>query len=510
MKRQWYYRGSLKSCNYSCSYCPFSKRRGSVREYWEDKLALFRFIQRMDQLKEDGGAVQIVPYGEALVHSYYWEGLAALSKNPRLDAVGAQSNFSFSIAHMLSVYREHGGKMEKLRLWGTFHPEMTTVEQFVHQCRLLWEQGVAYCVGTVGVPGQLETIRRLRETLPDSVYLWINKMDGLGRNYTVSEREAFLEIDEYFGMEMAHHRADITKCADNRFVEADGTMRRCNLCRHSIGNFYRENVAEGDTEDAERYDDVGHSEVVCTGKECHCYLSYCNRKEEQLLFFRPYPAFRIPVYPKAAFFDVDGTLIPEGQTQIPQETVRRLLRLADHCDIYLATSLPCEIARKRTAPIWEKICGGVFANGGRWIIRRPRRQDGNCEIDEVVQVDTSWLAQAKGMARRFGYTLHVYKKGNCVYKVTLAYRKGKLPEESSKQYLQELALELGIPGSCRIVQEENCIQVTGEGTGKLEGVLNICRQMGYEEDQVAVFGNSENDAAMLEYFPFSVKVDGGN
>lgn len=66
--------------------------------------------------QQNGGAVQIVPYGEALIYPYYWEGLAALSKSPVIDAVGAQSNFSFPVKEMLSVYRNHGGELEKLRL----------------------------------------------------------------------------------------------------------------------------------------------------------------------------------------------------------------------------------------------------------------------------------------------------------------------------------------------------------------------------------------------------------
>lgn len=504
MRRQWYYRGSLKSCNYSCSYCPFSKRRGSEQEQQDDRAALFRFIDCLAGLEGEEGAVQIVPYGEALIHPYYWEGLAMLSQNARLDVVGAQSNFSFPSEQMLSIYHDYGGSLEKLRLWGTFHPEMTTVEQFVRQCRLLSTQKVTYCVGVVGVPEHLETIKRLRRELPISVYLWINKMDGLGRNYTASERQAFLEIDEYFEMELAHHRAEPTKCAHNRFVEADGTMRRCNLCRQSTGNLY--GAAGQKTSSNEGKHSLGKDVgALCSRKECSCYLAYCNSLQEQLLFFQPYPAFRIPRYPKAVFFDVDGTLIPEGQTQLPPETTERLMRLADHCDIYLATSLPYEIAKRRTAPIWDMLRGGVFANGGRWIIRHSagQEQDRQAVIDEIVPVDTDWLAQAERWARRDGFTLHVYKKGRDAYKVTLLFRRGRLPEDYSVQFLQNLALHLGIPDSCQLLREENCIEVTGKGTGKLEGVLSICREMGYERDEVAVFGNSENDISMLEYFPFS-------
>ena len=136
MKRQWYYRGSLKSCNYSCSYCPFSKRAYSRQNIQKDQEAFLRFTDHMVK-QQNGGAVQVVPYGEALIYPYYWKGLAALSKSPAIDAVGAQSNFSFPVGQMLAVYQKHGGDMGKLRLWGTFHPEMTSVGQFAQQCHLL-------------------------------------------------------------------------------------------------------------------------------------------------------------------------------------------------------------------------------------------------------------------------------------------------------------------------------------------------------------------------------------
>ena len=37
------YRGSLKSCNYRCNYCPFSKHPRSERELLRDREQWFRF-----------------------------------------------------------------------------------------------------------------------------------------------------------------------------------------------------------------------------------------------------------------------------------------------------------------------------------------------------------------------------------------------------------------------------------------------------------------------------------
>ena len=585
MKRQWYYRGSLQSCNYSCSYCPFSKRKGSVKEKEKDKKALFQFVEAVQQRTEVEGAVQIVPYGEALIHEYYWEALARLSQNPRIDAVGAQSNFSFLVEKMLSVYCNKGGRIDKLRLWGTFHPEMTSVGRFTEQCMRLLDAKVKFCVGVVGVPENLSVIKALREGLPQNVYVWINKMDGLRRPYTKEEIEAFLEIDDYFAMELAHYKADVSLCGENRFVEADGTMRRCNICRQTVGNFYEEfceksynvvgkkvdiksrsmeytmpeckeepeteyKIVESKVESEAKYKIVEskaepkteyeiaeckaeleteyeiaeckaksetehkiaeyNTEIqpLCTRKECSCFLAYCNRNEEQLLFFQPYPAFRIPTYPKAIFFDIDGTLIPEGQKKIPEQYRKGLSKFVNDGKIYLTTSLPYEIARQRTRDIWNMVSGGVFGNGSRCVIRENDNQ--NIGWDEIVPMNTVWLDRAEQKSRQYGYTVHRYRKGQEVYKVTLAFQKGRWQQLVDSDLVKMLAKDLQIPEDCQLLQEENCIQVTKKGTGKLEGVQKICERMGYKKQEVFVVGNSENDIPMLKYFPFSVAAKGSS
>ena len=73
----------------------------------------------------------VVPYGEALIHSWYWEGFSNLTGTEFIEAVGAQTNLSFSIETSLRIYREAGGQTDKLRLWATFHPEMISVEEFI-------------------------------------------------------------------------------------------------------------------------------------------------------------------------------------------------------------------------------------------------------------------------------------------------------------------------------------------------------------------------------------------
>ncbi|MGN0483917.1 MAG: STM4011 family radical SAM protein [Lachnospiraceae bacterium] len=283
---QLYYRGSLKNCNYRCSYCPFSKFPESKKQVEQDKQHFFTFVTFMEQQKDFLGAIQIVPYGEALQYEYYWEGLARLSRCTGIEAVGAQSNFSFPVAHMLSVFQKHGGKLEKLRLWGTFHPQLTTISAFLKQCESLRKHSILFSVGAVGDPCNLLLIQQLREKLPKEIYLWINRMDGLNRSYTKTEYQAFLEIDPLFSLECAHHPAEISRCQNAFFLNEKGDVFGCNLSKKKIGNLYQApNIFYQPKQPKD-----------CLRKECNCYLAYNNRTgEKRFEIFGTYPAFRIPV-----------------------------------------------------------------------------------------------------------------------------------------------------------------------------------------------------------------------
>ena len=160
----------------------------------------------------------VVPYGEALIHDWYWQGLGRLTAGTSLDCAGAQTNLSFSVSRSVDLYREAGGQTGKLSLWATFHPEMTDVETFADQCLRVRREGIRICAGAVGVPENLESIRRLRQLLPRDMYLWINKMDGMERSYTVSERQEFEKIDPYFSRELAAVEADESRCRNRFFV----------------------------------------------------------------------------------------------------------------------------------------------------------------------------------------------------------------------------------------------------------------------------------------------------
>ncbi|MEY5966124.1 hypothetical protein WJD70_23690, partial [Salmonella enterica subsp. enterica serovar Corvallis] len=141
-----FYRGYLKSCNYHCGYCPFHKHARNDKK--RDEAALWRMVDHLPLLGTPLN-VMITPYGEALRLRYYMAALAEISRYPHVQAVGIQTNASFSLMSLLESFRAGGGDISKLRLWCSFHPSQITAERFLQQCLALSAAGITWCAGAV-------------------------------------------------------------------------------------------------------------------------------------------------------------------------------------------------------------------------------------------------------------------------------------------------------------------------------------------------------------------------
>ena len=558
------YRGDLKSCNYRCSYCPFSKHKASAAELERDRLDFSRFCDSI--AKRAGelsiGAVFIAPYGEASIHRWYWEGLGRLSGIPGIDRVGLQTNLSFSVEESLKIFDLYGGgrrghgesRREKLCIWATFHPEMTGMDAFADKCRKLTQGGVRLCAGAVGVPRNIPLLLSLREALPPDIYLWINKMDGLGRKYTAEEKEAFSAIDPFFHEELRCPAADALMCADRCFVEADGRVRTCNI---------------GKTKEINWYQDCGEELFlpVCGTRRCTCYLAYGGRADfGKRRFFGDYPIFRVlegmiseegdpmdgvskgripsdggledgvsedrvpesgvsedgfsedwmlvdggladgipkdrlPEHKafadwKAVFLDLDGTLIPEGTREGLSDRVHsKLAALSKTCPIFLATSMPKEEAERRLKGDMELFDGAVFASGAYvqlWGKSGGEGDAGSGVKEAVHPLSGQPLPKLRELAERVKASVRVYRRKHMVYKITLFKRRGCGWKEEERQSVAEL-LERW---DCRIFLENNCLEIVGKDLDKGTGIQEICGWLGILPEETAAMGNDEEDIAM--------------
>ncbi|MBA3499131.1 MAG: STM4011 family radical SAM protein, partial [Deltaproteobacteria bacterium] len=134
------YRGPLASCNYGCEYCPFGKRKDSREQLATDRDQWERFTDRVATLRDLETGILVTPWGEALIRKWYQQGLARLSHLPHVTRVAAQTNLSCSLEWLADA------NPERLALWCTYHPEWTSLEDFIAQTALLDAAGVQYSV----------------------------------------------------------------------------------------------------------------------------------------------------------------------------------------------------------------------------------------------------------------------------------------------------------------------------------------------------------------------------
>ena len=258
------YRGSLTSCNYTCGYCPFAKRRDTRATLARDAAEVARFVA---WAARQSRALRILftPWGEALVRRHYREAMAALAALPHVAQVSLQTNLSGPTGWLADV------PAGKVSLWCTFHPGQTTLERFVERCARLDTLGVRHSVGVVARHEHFDAIRALRAALPAATPLWINPYDRRGPGYYTAEDVAWMDgIDPWFALGNTPPPSRGRACAageDVVSVDGAGNVQRCHFIPASLGNLY---VDELDTMLRPR---------ACSRLKCECFIGYAHRKD---------------------------------------------------------------------------------------------------------------------------------------------------------------------------------------------------------------------------------------
>lgn len=235
MKLTILYRGVLSSCNYSCIYCPFAKRRSSRAELAKDGFDLERFVQWTECHCDIELSIFFTPWGEALVHPWYSEAIARLSRLPHVRKVAIQTNLSCSLEWLDQC------RLDRVGLWCTCHPSQVPAARFLDRCRELDRRGVRYSVGFVGVRDHFEYIEQLRAQLNPNVYLWINAYKREPAYYRLEDVRRLEAVDPLFAVSLAPHPSlgRVCHCGESVIsVDGDGRMRRCHFVPEPIGNLY--------------------------------------------------------------------------------------------------------------------------------------------------------------------------------------------------------------------------------------------------------------------------------
>lgn len=258
------YRGTLSSCNYTCGYCPFAKRRDSPATMARDAMEVGRFVGWV-KTQQRPIRVFFTPWGEALVRRHYRQAMLELAAMPHVAGIALQTNLSGPLSWLEQA---PGGK---IALWCTYHPDQTTLARFLARCGFLRGIGMRFSVGVVALRAHFDAIRSLRATLPADVHLWLNAYDQRGPGYYREDDLAWLDrLDPWF----RHNRQPTPSlgkpCRTGQevlSVDGDGELQRCYFIKERLGNLYRDSLA-----------DILR-ERPCTRQDCDCYIGYAHRRD---------------------------------------------------------------------------------------------------------------------------------------------------------------------------------------------------------------------------------------
>ncbi|MFV0325076.1 MAG: STM4011 family radical SAM protein [Bacteroides xylanisolvens] len=468
-----YYRGKLNSCNYTCSYCPFGKK-SHLTATTQDEQAWNRFITAIEEWK--GGPLQlfIIPYGEALIHRYYRKGIIHLAALPQVAGISCQTNLSFSADEWLDEFSATPALISKIKIWASFHPEMTSVESFVRRLHTLYNAGIQVCAGAVGNPMAKSVLSDLRNALLPDIYLFINAMQGLKSPLSVEDIRFFTQLDNLFEYDLKNASAQWDICSGGRsscFIDWKGDIFGCPRSQVKIGNLYQNQILD--------------PLLPCRRKVCDCYIAFSNLTNHPLHRIMGAGAFwRIPDKPfiTSVFFDVDGTLT-DAQGRVSESYAHTLRYIAQFVPLYLATSLSMQQARRKLGKaLFSLFEGGVFADGGLLVYAGQSR----CMPVELL-LD---INEESAKITAHSYEGQVYKYSMLVY--DKEERINILSRLKEKPY--------------QVFYKPPLITVIHKEVDKRKGVLHICKALAFPLDQVLVVGNSLKDWEMMSVVSHSCAV----
>jgi|LSQX01.2.fsa_nt_gb hydroxymethylpyrimidine pyrophosphatase-like HAD family hydrolase/MoaA/NifB/PqqE/SkfB family radical SAM enzyme len=459
------FRGSLSSCNYSCSYCSFAKRGPRKTELMKDKACLSRFCDFIDTTSFTNQiSIFLTPHGEGLIHPHYVEAIARLALSPKCRYISCQTNLSFDSDAFIKSLIAAKVDLSKVKLWATCHPGMISIDEFVSKVNQL-KASIDLCVGIVAIPEELHNVFELRKRLPKDIYMWINAMKRAKTKYTDSQIKTLIQADPLFPNELQKFRVQPGCChagTDSVYINANGDVFPCHINKNRLFNIYRNS-----------------SPVLpfqCDKRFCDCYLAYSHRTDSNLeRIFGDYTPVRIPNKKEieALFLDVDGTITDESGA-VSEKAIEQIRFLKDKIRIYLVTALPLHIAMKKCNRIKSFISGGVFANGGQIV-------DFGLHYRQIVSLEKEVLEAVSDIPQ-----IKVYKENDSVYKLS-AFSKHIPPYIKSDSRL-------------KLTYERNLVSINSNSASKLEGIRKICMKNGFCEDKVFVMGNSMNDLEMICHF----------
>lgn len=143
---------------------------------------------------------------------------------------------------------------------------MVGVGEFASKVEMLRAAGIGVCAGAVGDPSAKEQIRKLRQLLDPSVYLFVNAMQGLRKPLSEEDIRFFGEIDNLFDYDRRNAKACLDGCVGGRetlFIDRKGDMYACPRSGIRMGNFYDDPTSDFEPFCLRKVCDVTLLSVIC-------------------------------------------------------------------------------------------------------------------------------------------------------------------------------------------------------------------------------------------------------
>ena len=214
---------------------------------------------------------------------------------------------------------------------------------------------------------------------------------------------------------------------------------------------------------------------------------------------------------KAAFFDVDGTLLSHKTKQVPRSTVAALEKLKQQ-------GICCIVATGRQIGEMDKLpMGGVTFDGyitmnGQLTMDAERRELYGMPLEGEVKEYALKLFRERKIPVILVEQGRLYVNRNCP-KVTAVQESisSKVPPEGEYEgaplyqacvYITEEERQIleSVAGKCVVTRwHPSGVDIIAKGGGKRTAVERYCRLRGWKPEEIIAFGDSENDLEMLRF-----------
>ncbi len=224
---------------------------------------------------------------------------------------------------------------------------------------------------------------------------------------------------------------------------------------------------------------------------------------------------------KAAFFDVDGTLMSHKTHSIP-ESARQALKSLQEKGIRCVVATGRNLGELKKLPVGDIPFDGYILMTGQIVLDEHRNL---CAANPIRGQTRDFLLECF-RSKAFPIFLMEENRGyvNCVtdhVRAVQASISSPLPEISphdgseiyqASAYLkpEEEYLLDPIRGSCEIARwNAGGVDIISRGGGKIRGIQNYLERMGLTREEIIAFGDGENDEQMLRFAGTGVAMGNG-